>query len=333
MTANDGGDLSRQELEQLMDEDAFDQALKRLKGFLVEIDSPLRDAVGQQTALYNRLRKNEVSGKVTGEDADVLRARIRSAVLDIYDMATKSPEPSAPPGLAEVKVPDEVRLEAIIGANNLLRIDWLEKGLRAAMSVCRVATPFGTGTGFLIAPDVIMTNNHVIPNSQIAGRATVEFNDPPILDLGVRDIQSYQLDPQRFRTSSEKQLDYTIVGVLADSGTESLVRWGSLQLNPVANPIPDEHVVIIQHPGGGPKQIALTANQVVETVDYRLRYTTDTMRGSSGAPVFDQNWEVVALHHGSIEKLQSNVRGDKRFLNEGILLSAIKADAGDMWPT
>jgi V8-like Glu-specific endopeptidase len=83
--------------------------------------------------------------------------------------------------------------------------------------------------------------------------------------------------------------------------------------------------VIIQHPQGGPKQIALTANQVVNVYEHRLQYTTDTLPGSSGSPVFNDDWQVIAIHHAG-GNLISNSRGDRRFVNQGILLSYILRD-------
>jgi V8-like Glu-specific endopeptidase len=36
---------------------------------------------------------------------------------------------------------------------------------------------------------------------------------------------------------------------------------------------------------------------VVFVGETRIEYLMDTMPGSSGSPVFDQDWSVVALHH------------------------------------
>jgi len=105
--------------------------------------------------------------------------------------------------------------------------------------------------------------------------------------------------------------------------------WGHLALNPFADPIPLEHVVIIQHPNGGLKQITLTANQVVKVSAPYILYTTYTMRGSSGAPVFNDLWQVIAIHHAGIGP-RDRVRS---FTNEGILMSSIRADAGSYWPS
>ncbi len=96
-------------------------------------------------------------------------------------------------------------------------------------------------------------------------------------------------------------------------------QWGSIALENVSVPPIGGHVGIIQHPNGGPKQIALTANQVVSIFDHRVQYTTDTLPGSSGSPVFNDDWKVVAIHHSG-GNLEVNPAGDKRFVNEGILV-------------
>jgi hypothetical protein len=66
--------------------------------------------------------------------------------------------------------------------------------------------------------------------------------------------------------------------------------------------IAGEYVSIIQHPSGERKQLALRENQVVDVLDSFLHYRTDTSPGSSGSPVFNDQWEVVALHHSGVPK-------------------------------
>src|SRR5919202_1710354 len=63
-----------------------------------------------------------------------------------------------------------------------------------------------------------------------------------------------------------------------------------------------EYVNIIQHPGGEPKQLALRENQLVDVLPDFLHYETDTAPGSSGSPVFNDQWEVVALHHSGVPR-------------------------------
>jgi endonuclease G len=65
---------------------------------------------------------------------------------------------------------------------------------------------------------------------------------------------------------------------------------------------PGEYLTIIQHPSGGDKQIALRENQLLKIDTHTLWYRTDTSPGSSGSPVFNDVWQVVALHHSGVPK-------------------------------
>jgi Trypsin-like peptidase domain len=85
-----------------------------------------------------------------------------------------------------------------------------------------------------------------------------------------------------------------------------------------------DHVNIIQHPGGGLKQISLFANVVVFVGGGRVQYLTDTLPGSSGSPVLNANWNVVALHHSGGWLIEPNT-GSKTtyYRNEGIMIDRI----------
>ena len=176
-----------------------------------------------------------------------------------------------------------------------------------------------------------MTNNHVIPDPAVAGETVVEFNYQEDTDGQLLETVRYKLDPGLFKTSGRERLDYTLVGLAPDPAKPPLESWGHLHLNPHADPVPTEHVVVIQHPNGGLKQIALSANWVMGTKGPLIHYTTDTMPGSSGSPVFNDSWHVIAIHHagGSLVK---GADGKNRYVNEGVLMSAIRPDAGDRWP-
>jgi V8-like Glu-specific endopeptidase len=63
--------------------------------------------------------------------------------------------------------------------------------------------------------------------------------------------------------------------------------------------------------------------------DERLvHYRTPTDPGSSGSPVFNALWEVMALHHGGSASTP-RLRGEGTYeANEGISLSAIRRALG-----
>lgn len=81
---------------------------------------------------------------------------------------------------------------------------------------------------------------------------------------------------------------------------------------------PDTPLFIVQHPAGAPLKLALDTRAVVgcNANGTRVTYRTNTEAGSSGSPVFDSNWQLVALHHS----------GDPAYrptYNEGIPISAL----------
>ena len=100
-----------------------------------------------------------------------------------------------------------------------------------------------------------------------------------------------------------------------------------------------EYLNIIQHPNGEPKQVAVRENRLVARLDSFLHYETDTAPGSSGSPVFNDQWEVVALHHSGVPAtdeqgrtlnlqggLWSEDQGEQRvkwLANEGVRVSTI----------
>ena len=80
-------------------------------------------------------------------------------------------------------------------------------------------------------------------------------------------------------------------------------------------------MTIVQHPRGQKKQIALRENQFVCLIDPFVHYRADTEAGSSGSPVFNDQWEVVALHHAGVPAPEQTETGG--YINEGILVRRI----------
>lgn len=211
--------------------------------------------------------------------------------------------------------------EKLIGENNLRPIGFLERGVMLSKAVCLVEVAgFGSGTGFLIGPGVVMTNHHVIPTIEHAGRARVRFNYEEDVDGRLKASEYVAGLPQAFYFTNQA-LDYSLIAV---SGSPEL-RYGIIPIVPGLIPSIGSRVNIIQHPEAEPKQIALVDNEIAY-VDQRVaQYLTDTLPGSSGSPVFDDNWSLVALHHSG-GWIPSSDSSSTHFRNEGILIAAIFAD-------
>jgi endonuclease G len=244
-----------------------------------------------------------------------------------------------------------VGLERIIGRNMLMEVKYLEAGGVAARSVGRVLIrdsqdrSLGFGTGFLVAPGLLLTNNHVLSSADIAGASQVEFNYQRGQDGRLERSAIFPLDTDRFFvTSPVKELDFTLVAVAEKSADgRPLDAFGYLPLTAVADEVlAGECVTIIQHPNGDPKQVALRKNEVIRLPDAQdrfLHYQADTNPGSSGSPVFNDGWEVVALHHsgkpavdsqgnyltedGTVWSPEMGLDRIKWLANEGVRVAAI----------
>ena len=211
-------------------------------------------------------------------------------------------------------------LEKIIGdQNNLLPISFLEVGLEKSRSVARILLEDGAvGTGFLTTDNLLVTNNHVIPTEEVAASAIVEFNfqkNSNGLDLPTTQCRCSPTDG--FKTSSREENDWTIVRLEGNQNAE----WGAISLAERPCEVRDR-VLIIQHPGGSHKAIGLYHNLVTSVTETRIQYLTDTMPGSSGSPVFDNDWNLVAVHHsgGWLREPRSKAT---LFRNQGITVSCL----------
>ncbi|MBG0568429.1 trypsin-like peptidase domain-containing protein [Actinoplanes aureus] len=200
-----------------------------------------------------------------------------------------------------------ILLENIIDLTNELQAaNFLSRGAQTAGTVGRIVgdeaeprTPWGTG--FLIAPSLIVTNHHVLPDANMASSALLELNYERDLENQPTSVAAYRLDPCMLFLTDER-LDYTVVAVAAGAGNDApgdTFGWNRL-IREQGKIVIGEAVNLIGHPGGRRKEITIRENTLVYQLDDFLHYTSDTQRGSSGSPAFNDQWEVVALHHAAI---------------------------------
>lgn len=237
-------------------------------------------------------------------------------------------------------------LERIIGFNDLMPLKYLPRGIEVARSVGRVR--FGEraiGTGFLVTPTLLLTNAHVIGAHAEVSDAAVEFDFEEDESGSMKPSVLFDLDPNGVFISSPRQdLDYTLVSVKSKSrdGKTSLSRYDHVQLDSRTGKIlRGESVNVIQHPQGEPKQIALRNCMLTAFLERHLHYEADTQPGSSGSPVFNDQWQVVCLHHSGVPRRDNLGRiltrtggiwdgDDERLIdwigNEGVRISRIVAD-------
>lgn len=256
-------------------------------------------------------------------------ARYRPDARSVSPIAVGADDPDA---LAEAGA----ALEKIILTNDLLGVDYLEDGVAAARAVGRIVIrdgpgrQVGYGTGSLVSPELLLTNHHVLADARAAGLSSVQFGyqdgpgGQPLAPL------EFAFDPDRFFFADDA-MDFALVAVRATPAELNQFGFNRL-LTAEGKAIIGDFVTIIQHPGGGKKQIALRENQIVDFLELFMHYETDTEPGSSGSPVFNDQWEIVALHHAAVPAPDHGEFGG--VLNEGIRISRLLAFLRDQpFPT
>jgi endonuclease G, mitochondrial len=230
-------------------------------------------------------------------------------------------------------VPAKVVFERIIDEHNELQpVTFLTRGAEVARTVGRISrerdgrlVPFGTG--FLVAPHLLLTNNHVLSSAARAAGSVIEFDCDPGRDPS--ETVLVRPDPERLFLTDE-HLDFTLLAVqsLADGRAPGIeFGWNQL-ISRQGKIVTGEPVNIIGHPMGRTKEVAIRNNRLSNQLDDFLHYATDTEPGNSGSPVFNDTWELVALHHAGVPETDD----DGNVLNrDGRVWQRIEGDDAIRW--
>jgi hypothetical protein len=232
-------------------------------------------------------------------------------------------------------------LEALI--NNIPNIPpavFIAGLMNSKKCVCRIqavdknGAPF-FGTGFLIGPDLILTNyhvvEHVINNPEYIPSVICKFDYEVQADGTVKTGMDVSLATNPFKAYSPygpldiqgspnidvpwpaDKLDYALLklerevgnepfGIKAENAianNENKRGWINSLNDPLTYLNPGGHMIIIQHPNKEPVKIGFGFNAVkgYDEKGLRVRYAINTMGGSSGSPCFNKDFGWVALHN------------------------------------
>ena len=228
----------------------------------------------------------------------------------------------------------DTQFEQILGKDRYKTFQWYKMGLDRAAGVAQVRDRSGNGfgTGFLIRgadlhpsltdKSVVVTNAHVIsddPAEQTGSPSALPADECRIRFEGLDPDKEYEVDSIIF-SSSRHQLDCTIV--ILKTQIDNAKPYPIAKHLPVLEKNP--RVYVIGHPRGGGLAYSIDDNLLLDHEKPKVHYRAPTEGGSSGSPVFNQQWDLLALHHaGGMQMKRLNGKEGTYPANEGLYIQSI----------
>ncbi len=352
----DGGEIER--LTDLLNKAFLPQRFAQF--LLTRLDRPAHNYSALDDDFRTVLFKVVVAANAELWWRDLLR-QARNAIpddpglIEFADHVAESPVVAAPGRPGARLAGRELELKIRDAESSFDIATWRRKLGQIETRVCRIELPAATarGTGFLVGPNVVLTNYHVIEDlyqgTADPRQAAVRF-DYKVLDdgLSVNAGKAYALaadwlidhsvySPHDLQVPPAPEprpdeLDYALLRLAGRPGDDPV--GGD---TPDPRPAPRQWIeapakdhdftrkalYIVQHPDGKPMQVTLDSEAVLGLNGNRtrVRYTTETQPGSSGSPCFGADWQWVALHHSGDPNYW---RGRRAEFNQGIPVAAIR---------
>jgi len=196
------------------------------------------------------------------------------------------------------------------------------------------------GTGFLVGPDLVLTAMHVfgklaevdknrVPQSfrvffdhlqggpvsgvqaTPAGARCVHLADNWWVEGRLPFKQDGEIDEpdEQQQLAMKEQLDFVLVRLKDKVGIQPISPWGGRARSWISLPdiaVPgqlkrDERLIITQHPSGQPQCLDFGRYERLCPSQTRIFYSVSTAPGSSGAPCFNQEFQLVGMHNARFQ--------------------------------
>jgi hypothetical protein len=196
--------------------------------------------------------------------------------------------------------------------------------------VCWIEIPGGGGTGFLVGPDLVVTNYHVIQRlekekaswqdvkcrfdfKQATDGTIIEWKKQTEVGLdGAKPLihgqppSEYDWNPT-LGDPAPDETDCALLRLARRVGEEPIgggvgdplaQKRGWINATFEPPPLVDgNQIFLLQHPRGGPLQLSIGTVKEFNKRGTRIRYDANSKDGSSGSPCFNVDLQLVALHH------------------------------------
>lgn len=225
--------------------------------------------------------------------------------------------------LTSAAAPAGLQLEDIVRTEGGFAdvIPWIEGLNRLRSQVCRIEIPVNqaSGTGWLVASDLVLTNWHVIRKVQAGTKqpsdivcrfdyaADAAGTNPGVAVALAANwcVDSSQASPSELGTGPEAPsndlLDYALLRLAKPIGADAVAPgrtrgWIKTQRH-TASPPANSIVLVLQHPDGDPLKLAIGTSRGSADGGTRVLHDANTLGGSSGSPCLNAKLELVALHN------------------------------------
>ena len=219
------------------------------------------------------------------------------------------------------------------------------------------------GSGFLIGPDLVMTNYHVLETFLDIDPATnkVRANGPgdqiffffDYLSTPTPDVPPLALENVQVVTAAQdwlvhgrdklqgdgtkevkallnREYDYVVVRLAKRIGALSPQKGGGgkrgwLELTTKQiDPLAKQRILVFQHPQKAPQQWDIGDFVQLDQSESRVWYSVSTAHGSSGGAAVDSQGRLYALHNAEVKDAPGLLPGAK--VNQGVRIDKIVED-------
>jgi len=327
--------FDKNKLKKLFISGKLKEALSKLRSISNSLSENFQNNVILLGARLNSIENSNIIGIISYNDYKLEINKITQVFLHTIDeidkeieikSITRNLENRSIKTSSYLNVPNKQSFEKVLSRNeNLVSTDWFTQATKTSKIVCLVEVIDGTMcTGFLIKGGYLLTASHILWKKNDIDNLRITLNSKIDIEATIQ----YQMDPKHTFIMNKK-LDYALIKI-KDRTDYPIVDWGYAEIESFKIPVINDMVNIIQHPQGGHKKIAMPDNVIsVWEEENAIFYQADTRPGSSGAPIFNQDWKVIAIHQAGNKSqggLIINAKGDRQGANRGTLIKFIIED-------